>query len=209
MLLVLEDNLSSTQYKHVVGACWGASNEYQQHMFLYPPHDSGGVLWFDAGSPCVCLSTRQSYVCTSVFRFRMITWVNINGFSPNLLWALILWRSGVGLLMDEFCQIFTELSARDTIIVGYHSLMSLFYGELRKIIPELSSDTPPQVLCICKTKNANKCYWDFTKTRLFKFTENFPTKKWKFLGKKFWYFSYFCSKHRLWVLVRTASTRQF
>ena len=33
-----------------------------------------------------------------------------------------------------------------------------------------------------------------TKTRLFKYTENFPTKKWKFLGKKFWYFSYFCSK---------------
>ena len=24
--------------------------------------------------------------------------------------------------------------------------------------------------------------------------------------KKFWYFSYFCSKHRLWVLVRTASS---
>ena len=27
--------------------------------------------------------------------------------------------------------------------------------------------------------------------------------------KKFWYFSYFCSKHRLWVVVRTASTRRF
>ena len=36
------------------------------------------------------------------------------------------------------------------------------------------------------------------KTRLFKYTENFPTKKWKFLGKKFWYVSYFCSKHKLW-----------
>ena len=35
------------------------------------------------------------------------------------------------------------------------------------------------------------------------------TKNWKFLDKKFWYFSYFCSKHRLWVLVRTASARQF
>ena len=27
--------------------------------------------------------------------------------------------------------------------------------------------------------------------------------------KKLWYFSYFCSKHRLWVLVRTASPRRF
>ena len=33
-------------------------------------------------------------------------------------------------------------------------------------------------------------------------TENFQIKK-------LWYVSYFCSKHRLWVLVRTASTRRF
>ena len=39
-----------------------------------------------------------------------------------------------------------------------------------------------------------------TKTRLFKYTENFTTKNWKFSDKKCWYFSYFCSKHRLWVL---------
>ena len=44
-----------------------------------------------------------------------------------------------------------------------------------------------------------------TKTCLFKYIENFTTKKWKFSDKKYWYFSYFCSKHRLWVLVRTAS----
>ena len=48
-----------------------------------------------------------------------------------------------------------------------------------------------------------------TKTCLFKYTENFPTKNWKFSDKKYWYFSYFCSKHRLWVLVRTASPRRF
>ena len=38
-------------------------------------------------------------------------------------------------------------------------------------------------------------------------TENFTTKKWNFSDKKFWYFSCFSSKHRLWVLVRTALTR--
>ena len=48
-----------------------------------------------------------------------------------------------------------------------------------------------------------------TKTRLFKYTENFTTKKWNFSDTKFKYFSYFCSKHRLWVLVRTASSRRF
>ena len=58
-------------------------------------------------------------------------------------------------------------------------------------------------------KNAS---WEgtvITKTRLFKYIENFTTKKWKFSDEKFWYFSYFCSKHRLWVLVRTASSRRF
>ena len=47
-----------------------------------------------------------------------------------------------------------------------------------------------------------------TKTCIFKYTENFTAKKWKFLDKKFWYFSYFCSKHRLWVLVRTNEYQQ-
>ena len=37
-----------------------------------------------------------------------------------------------------------------------------------------------------------------TKTRLFKYTENFTSKNWKFSDKKLWYFSYFCPKHRLW-----------
>ena len=31
---------------------------------------------------------------------------------------------------------------------------------------------------------------------------------WNFSDKKLWYFSYFFSKHRLWVLVRTASSSQ-
>ena len=31
-----------------------------------------------------------------------------------------------------------------------------------------------------------------------------PSKQMKILDKKFWYSSYFCSKHKLWVPVRTA-----
>ena len=56
---------------------------------------------------------------------------HINGFSPNLVCALILWRSGLGLLMGKFGQIFMELSARDTIMAGYHSLTFLLISELR------------------------------------------------------------------------------
>ena len=36
-----------------------------------------------------------------------------------------------------------------------------------------------------------------TKTRLFKYIAKFHPKNWK-ISVKNWYFSYFCSKHRLW-----------
>ena len=53
------------------------------------------------------------------FRFRMITSLNINGFSPNLVCALILWRSGLGLPIGKFRQILTELPAQDTSIFSF------------------------------------------------------------------------------------------
>ena len=88
--------------------------------FYTQPHDSGGVLWFHVECHVsVRLSICQSYVRRSVFRFRMITWVNINGFLPNLVCALTLWRSGLGLLMGNFRQILTVLSARDTPIFWF------------------------------------------------------------------------------------------
>ena len=49
----------------------------------------------------------------------MITLVTINGFSPNLVCALILKRSVLGLLMDKFRKILTELSAHDTSVFSF------------------------------------------------------------------------------------------
>ena len=59
----------------------------------------------------VRLSVVCPSICLSVSRFQMITWVN-NGFSSNLVCVLILWKSGLGLLMGKFRQFFTELSAQ-------------------------------------------------------------------------------------------------
>ena len=70
---------------------------------------------------------------TSDFHFRTITWVNINGFSPNLVCALIWLRSGLGVLMGKVCIFLTELPANDTTIF-------LFPNE-----------------------NLSKCQWIFTK----------------------------------------------
>ena len=47
------------------------------------------------------------------FHFQMITWVNINGLSPNLVCALILWIFGLGLPLGKFHQFLMDLSAPD------------------------------------------------------------------------------------------------
>ena len=99
-----------------------------------PPLSCGGALWFHVGRPFVCPNVRQSYVHSSVFRFRVLTGVNINEFSPNLVCALILWRYGLGLLMGKFRQILTELSARDTPIVSFpDDNLSKYQGILTKL----------------------------------------------------------------------------
>ena len=66
---------------------------------------------------------------------------------------------------------------------------------------------------IRKAPQRTKSLWrSITKTRLFKCIKNFITKNENFQMKNsvfffvlFCFFSYFCSKHILWVLVRTAS----
>ena len=64
------------------------------------------------------LSIFDSYQPTihPVFTFRTITWVNLNGFSPNLICAFMLWSSALGFLivMGKFRPFLIELSARNT-----------------------------------------------------------------------------------------------
>ena len=65
-----------------------------------------------------------------------------------------------------------------------------------------------------KSKNVAKFSHFFILTSLRKHAYSnilkiLPPKNWKFSDKNLRYFSYFCSKHRLWVLVRTASARRF
>ena len=74
--------------------------------------------------------SRRSPVCPSVWpsvrlssvrpciRFRTITWVNTSGFPPNLVCALILWRSGLGMLMG-FRQCLTELPVREMPVFSF------------------------------------------------------------------------------------------
>ena len=67
----------------------------------------------------------------------MITLVNINGFSPNLVCILILWRSGLGLLMGKFRQFLTELSARDMSIFPYFHFWMMTLVNINGFSPNL------------------------------------------------------------------------
>ena len=49
----------------------------------------------------------------------------MNGFSPNSVCALILWRSGQGLFMGKFHQFLTELPARDRSVFSFSVCLCL------------------------------------------------------------------------------------
>ena len=74
-----------------------------------------------------CLCVRQSvhppvhlsYVDLLYFHFWMITYVNVKEFSPGLVCALILRRSGLGFIISKFHQFLTELSARNKPIFSF------------------------------------------------------------------------------------------
>ena len=69
-----------------------------------------------------CLPITCPYFC-----FQIVTWVNISGFSPNLVCALILWRSGLGLLMDKLHQFWTEVICPPHDSSGYYNFMFLCF----------------------------------------------------------------------------------
>ena len=68
------------------------------------------TIWHQKGRRhlCFCRKTKSG--------FWMIILVTINGFSPNLVCALIFWTSALGLLLGQFCPFLTELSASNTSV---------------------------------------------------------------------------------------------
>ena len=60
----------------------------------------------------VCLSICLSVIYSSIFSLSDDKF-SVDGFSPNLVCELILWRSGFEFLMGKFRQFLTELSGRN------------------------------------------------------------------------------------------------
>ena len=78
-------------------------------------------IWFGIANGQISSIFLRSYLPETrpYIRFRIITWVNNKGFSPNLVCALILCRSCLDLLMGKFRQFLTALSAWDTPIFSF------------------------------------------------------------------------------------------
>ena len=80
-----------------------------KHQWIFTKH---GIcidiveIWFGIANGQIS-SIFDSYLPETCpyFCFQMITWVKMNRFAPNLVCALILWRSSLGLLMGRFCQL--------------------------------------------------------------------------------------------------------
>ena len=102
------------------------------------------------------------------------------------------------------------------------SKMDLLKRNIRKRVRGLTIQGMHGIICLSKSiPNSHEneilsqrtplnlpCH--ITKTRLFKYIEKFTNKNWKFSDKKNSnMFSHFCSKHRLWVPIRTSSPRRF
>ena len=90
------------------------------------------------------------------------------------------WRNFVSLALQSALSEDSDQTAR------MRSLIWIFTGRTRHNYGVAQCDIHYENLPI-------QIYWKFYH------------QKWRFSDKKFWYFSHFCSNHRLWVLVRTAN----
>ena len=119
-------------------------------------------------------------------------WDNSYEYPESMFWAEI-WK--ISEFLYENCQFLVAkfsiyLKRRVFVTIGHTCFLTLKFSFVWT--PALRQSNPPL------QKNV---YSNILKI--------LPPKKWKISDKKFWYSSCLRSKHRLWLLVRTASGRRF
>ena len=147
-------------------------------LFYTPPHHSGRVLWYvyhmvrvphwSSVRPSAVRLSNRSY-----FRFRAITWVNVIGFSPNLVCALMLWRSGSSCskLTMSLVNDLLKFTSIDTQICWNFLLKK---SECKSYSHFFSKNTRIRILYIESAKTVN----EMTLNELVKLTTLWTTGPW-------------------------------
>ena len=145
-------------------------------------------------------------------------WSGGCGFDPRWVGNILSWRLIMKYFLRSFssfrwfkkgsCQFLSKEFAH-YCLTAYRTIPTILYVLLRSNQSTRNAYIRLKGLEAIDMTNCFRNVHIITKTRLFKYIENFTSKNWKFTDKKFWHFSYFCSKHRMWVLIRTASLRRF
>ena len=99
-------------------------------------------IWFGIANGKISLNFDSYLPATHpCYHFQTITSVNIKGLSPNLVCALILWRSPLGLLMSKLCQfLLVDLNGFSPslicAVILWRSGMELLIGKLPQFLTE-------------------------------------------------------------------------
>ena len=116
-------------------------------------------IWFEIVNGQVLLIFRVLPTTDPCLHLRMILIVIIDGFSPNLVCALILWNSTLGMLMGKFCLFLTSSHLPGTLwlFIPRYTIVAGYYG-FTLVVCECSS-----VRFSFPDDNLSKHQWIFTK----------------------------------------------
>ena len=160
---------------------------------------------------------RHLIICWHDNKFEM---ANLNLFQDFWTWFNILWPSWVDASLNLnsslmyfvailiYCMQFDVSYSNDFTIqfdVMCSSIFNKFDASCSNIFYQrlLYWQMAEECMCTANTQNTLRKHAYSNTLKIL------PPKNGNFSDKKFWYFSYFCSKHGLRVLVRTASMRWF
>ena len=130
------------------------------------------------------------------------------------------------ILFCQFCQhemliCFIIKFQMKTAQFGHCTIAIMYIGTIfNKFLPDIrwsnillvllfSALTSNTVIKVMSSRSVNLLHTSLRKYVYSNILKILQPKRENFQIKKFWCFSCFCSKHRLWVLVRTASARRF
>ena len=125
-------------------------------------------------------------------------------------------RTGTYIVLDRLMQTLNspdfswemKIDLFDMVIGMRHNRTNMIQTEVGgQIVSENTTSPASDATIHCWLWFQNN-YYALRKHAYSTILKNSPPKRKVFIWK-FWYFSYFCSDHRLWVLVRTALLRQF